>query len=362
MIWGAAVELFRWWRTEMRGIGQALVRLLPSRRSPQLLLRVSEHSASLEQFTGKGWTVIGAIPRRDDGTWASELPGLAAELKHARIAIVLPAAEFYFEEFELPAAATRHLGAVLRLQLERRLPLALDQLLVDHEVVARDKQRETLRVRCAVAHREVVESWRERAAEWGLTAVSVGPMGESDQPALNLLKRRRDPIRWSPSPLDRQLLRVAAIGAGLCLALVGVQWFRERSAVNAETVELHAQAAKLETQRVALTTRAAPLVALRAIAAMPAAPQLLARLSSAVPTSAWFNHVELTVPSDGAGSVKLIGAIPSQEGVVAALRALPGVRNVHTSAAFSGNFLGRDRVEITAEYRSSVGPPAGDAP
>src|SRR4051812_35438686 len=118
MIRGAAVELFRWWRTEMRGIGQALLRQLPSRRSPQLLLRVGAQSASLEQFTGKAWNVIGAIPRRDDGTWSSELPGLSPELKHARTAITLPPDELYFEDFELPAAAARHLGGVLRLQLE----------------------------------------------------------------------------------------------------------------------------------------------------------------------------------------------------------------------------------------------------
>jgi hypothetical protein len=210
-------------------------------------------------------------------------------------------------------------------------------------------------VRCAVAHREVIESWRERAIGWGLAAVSVGPVGEGEEPALNLLKRRRDPIRWTPSPLDRRLLRFTAVGAGLCLALVGLQWFRERSAVNSQTADLHAQAAKLEAQRVSLTMRAAPLVALRAIATAPAAPQLLARLSMSVPTTAWFNHVELALPDDGAGSVRLIGVIPSQEVVVSALRAMPGIRNVHASSAFNGNFLGGDRVEITAESQPVTG-------
>jgi hypothetical protein len=345
------IELFQWWRAEMRDLGRAALRLLPSRRSPQLRLSVGGQSASLEQFSNRQWNVIGTIPRRDDGAWADELPGLGPDMKQARTAVALPAADFYFEDFELPAAVSRHLGAALRLQLERRLPVSLEQLLVDHEVVARDKQRDTLSVRCAVAHRAVVEAWRDRVAGWGLTAVSVGP-GES---TLNLLKRRRDPVRWSPSPLDRKLLRVAALGAALCLVLVGVQWFRERSTVNAETLGLHAQATRLEAQRVALTTRAAPLMALRSIAAAPAAPQLLAQLSTAVPTSAWFTHVELAVPADGVGSVKLIGAIPSQEDVVAALRATPGIRNVRTSAAFSGNFLGRDRVEITADYRAAAG-------
>jgi hypothetical protein len=134
-----------------------------------------------------------------------------------------------------------------------------------------------------------------------------------------------------------------------------VQWIRERSAVTASTAELRARAAKLEAQRVLVTTRAAPLVAMRAIAAIPSAPQLLARLSEIVPTSAWFNHVELTQPIDGVGRFRLIGAISSTDEVISALRAMPGVRNVHTSSAFNGNFLGRDRVEITGEYQPAAG-------
>src|SRR5688572_30286964 len=91
----AMVELFKWWRAEMNGLGQALLRLLPSRRSPQLILRIGDGSASLERRVQKAWTTIGTVPANADGTWPAELPGLAPDLRDARTAIVLPPRELY---------------------------------------------------------------------------------------------------------------------------------------------------------------------------------------------------------------------------------------------------------------------------
>ena len=351
----AAAELYAWWRAELRDVAQLLLRQLPSRKSPVLLLRVGANGASLEQRAAQEWKVIGTLPKRDDGTWPTELPGLPPELQGARTALALPDSELYFDELELPLAAERHLASVLRLQLERRLPVSLDQLLVDHQIIVRDKRRETLRVRTVVAHRETVESLREGAVRWGLTPVSAGVVGADGVVQFNLLRRRRrGPIRWSPTALDRRLLRAAAAGIALLCTVVGVQWMRERATVSDQTAELHAQAQKLMTQRVALTTQVAPLRTLRAIAVTPAAPELLAKLSAAVPNTAWFTHIDLATPADAAGSIKLTGTVASEEEIVTTLRAVPGLRNLRTTSAFSGEILGKNRVEITAEYQAPV--------
>jgi hypothetical protein len=349
------VELFQWWRGEMRDIGQALLRQLPSRKSPELLLRIGAASATLERRAEGAWQVIGTIPAREDGSWPAELPGLATEQRGARTALVFENGEFYFDDIELPLATERHLAPVVRLQLERRLPVPLEQLLTDYQIIARDKRTETLRVRAAVAHRELVEAWRERAAGWGLSPVSAGAAGAGGGLEFNLLKRRRDPLRWTPSPLDLRLMRIAAVGVCACLAVVGAQWIRERSVVNRATAELHARAQKLTAQRTALTTRAAPLLALRQMVAAPSSPELLAQLSAAVPGSAWFNHIDLATPAEGVGAVKLMGTVGSQEEVVATLRTVPGIHDLRTSSAFSGEILGRDRVEFSAEYQPRKG-------
>jgi hypothetical protein len=314
-------------------------------------------SATLERRTEGAWQVIGTIPARVDGSWTAELPGLATEQHGTRTALVFENAEFYFDEIELPLAAERHLASVVRLQLERRLPVPLEQLLTDHQVIARDKRGETLRVRTAVAHRERVEQWRDRATSWGLTPVCAGAASAGDGLEFNLLKRRRDPLRWTPSPLDVRLMRIAVVGVFACLAVVGAQWIRERSVVNRETAELHARAQELAAQRTALTTRAAPLLALREMVAAPSSPELLAQLSAAVPGSAWFSHVDLATPAEGVGAVKLMGTVGSQDEVVAKLRALPGIRNLRSSSAFGGEILGRDRVEFSAEYQPRSGTP-----
>jgi len=347
----AAVELFVWWRAELRDVGQFLLRQLPSRKSPELLLRVLADSATVDQRDGQGWKVIGTVPARDDGSWPAELPGLPPEVRDSRTAIALPESELYFDEIELPLAAERHLASVLRLQLERRLPVPLDVLLIDHQVIARDKRRETLRVRTAVAHRERVESLRESVIRWGLAPVSAGVAGADGIVQFNLLRRRRDPIRWVPTSLDHRLLRYAGAGAAVLIALIGIQWARERATVNRETAELHAQAQKLAAQRAALATQAAPLIAVRAVAAYPAAPELLAKLSIAVPNSAWFSHIDLATPIDAPGVIKLTGSAASTDEIIAALRAMPGVGNVQASSIFNGEILGRAGVEITAEFQ-----------
>jgi general secretion pathway protein L len=348
---GEAAELFRWWCSELKEMAQLLLRQWPSRKTPQLLVRVTGRSASVEQRDAQGWKEIGAVPMREDGSWPEGLPGLPAELLGARAAIVLPEADLYFETMDLPLAAERQLSSVLRLQLERRLPVTLEDLLIDHEVIARDKRLGILRVRAAVAHRQPIEALRKCVTAWGLVPVSAGIAETDGALSFNLLRRRRDPIRWSPTALDRRLLRYTALAAMLLCVVVGAQWLRERITVNSETAELRAQAQRLSAQRMTLSARAAPLLSLRALATAPGAPELLANLSAAVPKSAWFTHVDLSTPADAPGQMKMTGTVGSTDEIVAALRAVPGVHNVRASSAFNGEILGHDRVEITADFQ-----------
>jgi hypothetical protein len=349
-------ELFGWWRGELRDLGQALLRQLPSRKSPEVLLRVGAATVSVERREGAGSKVVGTVPMGADGAWPIELPGLPAELRGARTAIALPESELFCCEFDLPLAAERHLSAVVGLQLERSLPLPLDQVLMDRQIIARDRQRETLRVRAVVAHRDRVETLRERVLGWGLTPVSAGVIRADGTPEFNLLKRRRDPIRWSLTPLDLRLLKIAGIAASVLIVLISAQWTRERLTVKNQSADLHARAAKIAAERAGMIERAQPLLALQSIAASTAAPELLAKLSAAVPASAWFSHIDLATPVGAPGTLKLMGSVASQEEVVVALRATPGVRNLKTSSAFNGEILGREHVEFVGEF---VPPAAG---
>jgi hypothetical protein len=339
-----AVELFGWWRTELRDLTQWLLRQLPSRKTPEVLLRVADERLSLERREGSAWIPVLTLDP------AQPLPDLPEPLRNARAAIALPASELFFDELQLPVAAERHLVSVLRLQLERRLPLPLPELLHDHELLPTDRKLGVLKVRVAVAHRERVEKLRELAVSLGLSPVSAGPLDPTGGMALNLLRRRRDPVRWNVSPLDLKLAKIAGAAAAALVAVVAAQWTYERAQVRSQVDELHAQAQKLRATRQALAAQAAPLVSLKAVGTLPAAPQLLATLSNSVPAPAWFSHVVLHTPAEGVATLELTGEVPSQQQVVEALRAVPGIRNLKTTSAFSGEILGSERVELTAEY------------
>lgn len=347
------VAFTAWWWGELRELSGLLLRHLPSRQAPMTFLRVRADSLSLERRVGDQWKVDAEAPIAH-GALPTELPSLPAELAGSRTAIILEDSELLFCSFELPLAAERQLSTVLRLQLERALPLAIDQVLFDRQVTARDRAREVLCVRAAVAHRERVEALRELATRWGLVPVGAGPAVDG-QLTFNLLVRRRDPLRWRPSPLDRRLLQAVAAGVAALLLVLGVQWWRERSLVDEQAAELHAQAARIAGDRAGLVRESGPLLALQGIVATRDAAAVLAKLSQSMPQGAWFNHVEIVAHARQTGKIRLIGAVASREEAIAALRGLGGVGKLDTSTVFNGQILGPENVELAAEFDAAAG-------
>jgi hypothetical protein len=346
--WISAQELVAWWWNEMRDIGAQLLRFLPSRKSPQVFIRLSAGGATVECREADDWKVIGTVPAAPDGSLPGELPGLPAQFAAARAAIIVPDEELFFCEFELPAAAERQLASVLRLQLERSLPMSLDQVVFDRQIVAQGG--ESLTVRVAVAHRDRIESLRDSVAAWNLLPVCAGSVNEQGAVLFNFLKRRRDPLRWHPTRLDILLMRTAAAGAGVLALVLGTMWARERYVVNTQSAELHAQAARLVNERAALLDAAQPLVQLQAIAGTRDAPAVLAALSSSMPRGSWFTHIEIVAHVDAPGRLRLTGPVDSREGAIKALGAVPGVRNIKTSSAFGGEVAGPEVVELSADF------------
>ena len=338
-----AVELFDWWCAELRDLAQWTLRLLPSRRSPEVLLRVSGDHVSVERREGEGWKPVLAFSPTEAP------PILPSDLKGARAAIGLAADEFYFDDFELPLAAARNLVAVLALQLERRLPLPLSAVLSAHEVDSVDKKRGVMKVCVAVAHRDRIEQLRDLAVKLGLNPIAAGPLAAGDSLHFDLLRRRRDPVRWNATSLDVRLLKTAGAAAVLLAAVVGAQWIVERIQVRDEVQELRLQAERLRARRNALTAEAGPLRTLQTLSDASAAPELLALLSSAIPAPSWFSHVSLSMAASGIATLELTGEVISTEQVVQALQAVPGIRDVKTNSAFSGEIL-KERVELTAQY------------
>lgn len=345
-----AREFVTWWWRELRDMAFSLLRRLPSRQSPMTFLRIGTDSISLERRLGNEWQRDAELPLAN-GAFPGDLPPLPVGLSNSRTAILLPESELLFRSFELPLTAERQLSAVLRLQLERALPMSIDQILFDRQITMRDRARDVLTVRVAIAHRDRVEALRELAIRWGLVPIGAGP-GTDGVLDFNLLVRRRDPLRWRPSPLDRRLMRTAAGGVALLLLTLGVMWWRERSQVGAQAAELHAQATRLADDRARVVREADPLLTLQGIVATRDAAAVLANLSQSMPPGAWFNHVEIVAPARQSGRIRLTGTTASREEAVAALRAIPGVRNLDATTVFNGQILGPDNVELAADFEA----------
>ena len=359
----SARELFDWWCVELREAANLLLRKLPSRQSPQVFVRVDAASMLLELHQAGEWKAVGTVPAGSDGAWPRGIPGLPEELAGARTAILLPESELFFCDFDLPSAAERQLAAVVRLQLERTLPVAMERVVYDQQILARD--RELLKVRVAVAHRERVEFLRELIASWGLTPVAAGTVSDAGVSAYNFLKRRRDRPRWRPTSRDTRLMRAAAAGLGLLMLVVGAQWLRERSVVESVASELQARAAQIAREREQVLRDARPLVALQSIASTRDAPAVLAALSAAVPQGAWFNHVEISTDSEKSGAgksgrLRLMGTLAARDETLAALRAVPGVRDLEVASTFDGRIGSAETVEIVADFGAV--PSQGSAP
>ncbi len=350
-------EFTGWWSGELREIGGLLLRHLPSRRTPTAFLQVRPDALVVRQLVGTGWKTVAEVPA-PGGNLPTELAGLPAELTGARAAILVEESELLFCEFELPLAAERQISSVLRLQLERELPLPLEQLLFDRQIISRDRSRELLGVRVAVVRRERIEALRDLVVRSGLVPVAAGP-GAEGALAYNFLARRRDPLRWRPSPLDRRLMQATAAGLVMLLIVLGAQWWHERSLVGAQAAELHAQATRIADERARLVRESSPLSALQTIVATRDAAAVLASLSRGMPASAWFNHVEITAHARDKGRIRLIGTMTSREEALAAVRAVPGVSNLQTSSGFNGQIFGPESVELTADFEAAAARAGG---
>jgi general secretion pathway protein L len=350
-----ARELAVWWWGEIRELAAALMRMLPRRHSPVACLRVGARSLTLSRRMGSAWQVVAEIPMVD-GRLPENLADLPADLPGARALVMIDESELLFCSFELPLAAERQLSAVLRLLLERALPLPIDQVLFDRQITSRDRSRELLTIRVAVGHRDRVDALRDLAMRLGLVPVGVGP-GSDGSLAFNFLVRRRDPLRWRPTALDRRLMQIACGGLAALLVVLGVQWWRERAQVDAEAAQLHAQATRIAADRARVAQEAGPLLALKEIAATRDAAAVLAALSGSMPMSAWFNHVEIAAPARQPGKIRLIGTAASREEALAALRAIPGVGKLEVSSMFNGQLLGPENVELVAEFEASKQEP-----
>lgn len=122
--------LFNWWVQELREARASVAERYGSLRSPRFQLQLfGDHAvlARIGDATGEQQPFKlreKGLPPLDE-VWRAQRPG------NARIDLVLPEADALVFHLQMPPMADYELKDAVELQLERKLPLARQQLYVD---------------------------------------------------------------------------------------------------------------------------------------------------------------------------------------------------------------------------------------
>ncbi len=307
---------WRWWMGELAPLVPAAPRAAVQRRRLRPVLAFATDAAVLwmpKLHDGVlGFGASARVPLKGDSAAALQagraaidaLPEVAygGAVGAANVVVALPPGQVLRKQMVLPAAVERHLRQTLAYDLDRHTPFKPDELYFDAVVVARDAQKNEIRVDWAAALRTAVDQARRQAENWGATVVAVTPDApDSAGPSamtvsrLNLLPEEQRPeMRW----WRRWHLWVplALVGAVALVAIVLPIW-QKRGYVIALTQignQVRVQADASSALRQQLETMTGDYnFALGKKYAFTSTLQLLDDVTKLLPDDTWLTQLEL---------------------------------------------------------------------
>jgi len=285
------------------------------------------------------------------GEWPEQDEGFAS-IQGARATLVLTSKEVLISDWTFPEAVQGELDQVIKLKLERELPIQPERVYVDHWISGRTPQQTYIAVRVLVAHRKQLERLRQLAHCWGVrpmrVALAVEP-GRCEPIVGDLLPNRARLSQRAPTVRDRLLVR-AAVALTLALVTVtGSQWVYERGKVGAEVLRVQTNAKSVRALARRLEHEQAPARALLDIQALPDAADLLKSLTETVPNDSWVYELQAFTPTSAAVQLELSAFAPAATVLADTLEKssrFGKVRLVWASSAGLGTAM--DRLQLTA--------------
>jgi general secretion pathway protein L len=335
---GQIKEAWSWWTGELWGLLPASLRRLLQPAGPLLVIDLRDRSFFLcSAGAGSAGEPLGALPPDDD------LSALQGTLRRSRkyrpgLAVILP--NVLARTIELPSMARADLDAALRLDMDRQMPFAADEVLFSHRITARDARRGTVTVALTVAPKTAAARPQALAEALGLKLVFLGPGSDDAQrsPAW-------DDNLWPVAPPP--LLRLARRGllAGLVVLAALALWLplerdrREAAALAARLAEAQAMEASLRAEK---ETHAAFLAAAGLINGMRAAGlDLLADVAKSLPDDARLDRLDWRD-----GRVEIMGRVAASSQIVDRLGALARFESVDYLAPVTRDQGGLERFNL----------------
>jgi len=243
---------------------------------------------------------------------------------------------------------------IVRLYLERELPLPLARFYFTHRELPRAWGEPTVRVQIIITRRDVIDGLLGTAKAWGLRPVVAGVAVGTTGIAGNVLAVQA--ARWRPTTLsvvDRRLLQAGAVLGVLCALTVGVQNWRERVVVSRELAKVSELALSVSGKADALSRRVVPAQALARIVAAGDAADVLAELSERVPRDSWAYELSIDAPHSSVATVKMTGFAVTSAGLLEALQHAPRLTEVTLLNAMpEGPAL--TRVQVSAKAQTAA--------
>jgi hypothetical protein len=351
-----AVELARWWLAELDSIVREVLRTVAPRRFNDSVLTLGADGGTL-LVRGNGDPHALAVVTGPDGVAFADAEA-SQQAKGLRARIALASDEVLAYDVKLPAKAERELRAAIDLDVERSLPIARRDVLVDFAVTERQRETQQITVRVSAAHRTRVETAQAQAVSLGLRVVAIGVATPNGEVEGNFLDEGR-PRSTEAGMLNRRLLTGLAASALVGIGTLLGQQLYERNVVQRELAALEPLASAARDLERQISARQPLFRELAAIMRAPDSVDALIALTSAVPDENWVQNVEILAPLGNAPALHWTGFSAEAGGFVETLQRSPDLADVTLVSTVTTEGQPA-RLELTAVLRAST--PRGAAP
>jgi len=333
-------HLAQWWLHEMREVAADLEQRWAPGKAQRTTLYLTPLLGRIEQR----W--------RDGRVQSTEFAPAAAGIPVASdtsIHVVLPESDVLIRRIRLPAAAERNIAAVIELQLARELPVARDQVHVDWRIEARSPDGSKIDVAIAMVRSSEIARIMDATSEWKLRVLSISVAIEADRTAFNFAPRRSARAIGQLTTIDRRLMVSAAVLTILHVALVGAQWFTERSIVGKALAAANIPAQRVEHMQAQLAEQRKPLAVLSALMQSPSSAAVLTDLTATIPTDTWLPQLEIQI-RDNDATLTLTAITPTATLLMDRLESAPRVAEIKLRSSSPAGLAERDRIELSARW------------
>jgi general secretion pathway protein L len=311
------IDLFTWWKEQMRDLVPASFRSFVGRSWRPALVAVAENAdpshIALFLRTRSGETPLGKHAVNDP-----DLRDAVARLTRAkRMVVVLqtPTDLLLEQEIVLPSTAEQDLKRVVAYEMDRLTPFRADQVLWTYRIGRRDTARNRLYVRVTVIARRQIEPLLDVLRQSGLVPTRIEAGNTPDAHRVIPLAGDRESRSWLGPRAGAYGLGVCGVLAVAAIALPYILQSVAFSALDARIDAIKPEVEETERLRKTIASSAATANAIVAAHTQVGSPlQTLAMLTEILPDDTYLTTLslrqrKLAIAGRSAAAARLIGAM-----------------------------------------------------